>query len=287
MTPTEINAVLDRIGGKANKRLGQHFLIEERTLRAIIEAAQIQSGDFVLEIGPGLGVLTEALTAAGARVTAIEQDRRFVEWFALKKDSYVKSGGEVSIFHGDAARMDWMSFVHDRPWKFVSNLPYSITSLALRKALWNTHPPERIAVLVQREVAERAIAQDGKGSLLSLMVALASREAKIVRRVPRGAFYPPPQVESAVLLIEPLSLHDRMERWGIDSEKIMALAKCGFAHPRKFLFSNLKNSKSSAFETAEVQNLISGNSGIDPKARAEDLTPDDWARLAKKIKFYA
>ena len=273
MTPSEIKAALSALGGGANKKLGQHFLVDPSALAAIIEAADIKKGEHVLEIGPGLGVLTAGLLEQGARVTAIEQDRRFVSF-------HEKRGvAGLDVTYADAAKLDWMPLVGKKPWKFVSNLPYSITSLALRKALWpahrssseggNEHPPELVVALVQREVAERAVAKDGKTSLLSLMVALASREARIVKRVPAGAFYPPPKVESAILKIVPMGLEERLEKWGIEPEKIMALAKKGFAHPRKLLASNL-GVKGEALLAA----------GIPEKARAEDLSPEAWARLA-------
>lgn len=274
MTPSQIKAALSELGGGANKKLGQHFLVDPSALAAVIQAAEIKKGEHVLEVGPGLGVLTTALVEAGARVTAIEQDRRFVERFNSHfTPSYGKRGlGGVTVIHGDAAKLDWMSLVAQKPWKFISNLPYSITSLALRKALWNENPPDAIVVLVQREVAERAIAKDGKSSLLSLMVALASREAKIVKRVPAGAFYPPPKVESAILKIIPMTPEERQETWGIDPEKIMALAKKGFAHPRKFLASNLG-----------VTGVVLRATGIPEKARAETLSPQDWAKLARSL----
>ena len=275
MTPSEIKSVLSEMGGFANKRLGQHFLIDDSVLKTIVEAAQIKKGERVLEVGPGLGVLTGALIEQGADVMAIEQDRRFVKYLSdnssrppLRLRGGVQQDGGVMLVHGDAAKTDWDALVGDQPWKFVSNLPYSITSLALRKALWSESVPEKIAVLVQREVAERAIAKDGKTSLLSLMVALASHEGRIVKRVPAGCFYPAPKVESAILEIAPMTKADRIKKWGMDPEKIMALAKKGFAHPRKLLASNLGIN----------QTVLTGLT-LNPKARAEDLSPDDWAKL--------
>jgi 16S rRNA (adenine1518-N6/adenine1519-N6)-dimethyltransferase len=258
MTPSEIKHVLSQIGGGANKRLGQHFLIDKAALTSIVQTVDIKKGDRVLEVGPGLGVLTRALLEAGADVTAIERDRRFVE--------YLRNIG-ANIIQGDAAKMDWEEIVGDRPWKFVANLPYSITSLALRKALYSKNPPKNLVVLVQREVAERAIARDGKTSLLSLMVALASSSAKIVKRVPAGAFYPPPKVESCILQIIPMTQEERLEKWDVDPEFIMSIAKKGFAHPRKLLVSNL-GLKEIAVE------------GVSEKARPEELSPADWAQLA-------
>lgn len=271
MKPTEIKRILTGMGGPANKGLGQHFLIDQAVLGSIVDAAAIKPGDFVLEVGPGLGVLTKELLARGAEVTAIEQDRRMVE--------YLKSV-DAEIVYGDAAEIHWHELIGERTWKFVANLPYSITSLALRKALWAPKPPENLVVLVQREVGERAVEvadtkiKKSKTSLLSLMVALSAESARIVRRVPAGCFYPPPKVESVVLQIVPMPLAERKKKWGINPEKIMEVAKKGFAHPRKLLSSNLGLVRANDY--SPLRDL-----GIDEKARAEDLSPDDWARLAK------
>lgn len=266
MNPTEIKRVLADIGGGANKRLGQHFLVDQGALLTIIETAEIEKGDRVLEIGPGLGVLTSGLIEQGATVTAIERDRRFADHLRQRFSE------RFELVEGDAARLDWENHFKKKSWKFVSNLPYSITSLALRKALYAKNPPTDLVVLVQREVAERAIARDQKHSLLSLMVAFASHEAHIVRRVAAGSFFPPPRVESAVLHIVPMSQEERVAIWGIDPEAIMSVAKRGFAHPRKLLASNLK------LKPADLEVL-----GLNPKARAEDLSPDDWARLSTAV----
>jgi 16S rRNA (adenine1518-N6/adenine1519-N6)-dimethyltransferase len=267
MNPPDIKATLASLGAKPNKKLGQHFLIDSSALDAIVDAADIHPGDRVLEVGPGLGVLTSRLLDGGAEVHAIEQDRLFVPY--LEKQFL---GRPLTVTHGDAATIHWHELVGDTSWKFISNLPYSITSLALRKALYAPRPASRVVVLVQREVAERAIARDGKTSLLSLMVALASSSARIVKRVPAGAFFPPPKVESAILEILPLTPQDREARWGTDPEKIMTLARQGFAHARKFLASNLSIS----------QDVLTGLN-INPKARAENLSPEQWAALASVL----
>ncbi len=264
MKPQEIKAVLAELGGGANKALGQHFLIDPHALEAIIEAAQIRAGDRVLEIGPGLGVLSLALKQAGAEVLAIEQDRRFI--------SRLQEQG-IGVTYGDAARLDWDEIVATDPWKFVSNLPYSITSLAIRTALYRPHPPERLVVLIQKEVAERILAREGKHSLVSLMVALVSSSTRIVKRVQPGSFFPPPKVQSAVLEVIPLSSIERVEKWGMDPERVMEIAKIGFAHPRKKVRSNLVNF--SFMETDFVE------AGILENARAEELKPEQWARLAQ------
>lgn len=262
MTPTEIKTVLGQFGGGANKGLGQHFLIDKTTLETIVEEAEIEPGDRVLEIGPGLGVLTGALIEAGADVYAIERDRRFIDYLQKKFPEH------LNIVQGDAVKVDWDSIVGEGEWKFVSNLPYSMTSLAIRKALYAKNPPTNLVVLIQREVAERIVARNQKQSLLSLMVAYASHETTLVRRVAAGAFFPPPKVESAVLRVSPMSIEERVAIWGIDPEHIMALAKKGFAHARKLLASNL------GIKGEQLEKL-----GISAKIRAEDLSPDQWRDL--------
>lgn len=276
MTPQEIKIALSRLGGGANKKLGQHFLVDHHALLAIVNAADLKKGDRVLEIGPGLGALTRTLLERGAEVTAIEQDRRFIEYLHETVTDL-----PLTVVYGDAAQLHWHEHMEQGPWKFVANLPYSITSLALRKALWAPHPPERAVVLVQREVAERAIAKDGKQSLLSLMVAFAASEKRIVRRVPAGAFYPPPKVESAILEIIAMDLKAREKMWGIQPEKIMEIAKAGFAHARKKVIVNLEQAKPGM--TREKLQGIWKQFGWDTNVRAEDLKPMQWAELAREL----
>ncbi len=263
--------------------LGQNFLIDQAALKDIVQAAEIKKGEHVLEIGPGLGVLTKELIAAGARVTAIEKDKKLFSHLA--KMSY-----NVQLHQGDAAKLDWDKLINNKPWKFVSNLPYSITSLALRKALYEVDlAPDVVVVLVQREVAERILMRDGKMSLLSLMVGLSvgpvethnhasnheQNNIQIIRRVPPGAFYPPPKVESAILKIVPTYNVQRTTLWGIEPEDVMAVAKKGFAHPRKLLFRNLGLDEKTWTQMAQ-------DLGINIKARAEDLSVQQWVELAKK-----
>ncbi len=272
MNPTEIKAVLADIGGGANKGLGQHFLVDKSALATIVNESEIEPGDRVLEIGPGLGVLTNALLEKGANVIAIERDRRFIEYLAAAYPSAKGSKGGPNFIQGDAAKLDWDSIMGEGKWKFVANLPYSITSLAIRKALYAKNPPTNLVVLIQREVAERIISQKNKQSLLSLMVAYASHETSLVRRVSPGSFFPPPKVESAVLRVSPMSHEERLAIWGIDPEEIMSLAKKGFAHPRKFLASNLGIS-------GELLEKI----GLSAKIRAEDLSPAKWRDLTLAV----
>lgn len=273
MSPSEIKAILNRLHVRPRHRLGQHFLIDRQVLTTIVESARLKTGEAVLEVGSGLGVLTRELLRCGAQVIAIEADRLLAQYLreTLPPD-------RLTVVPGDAAVVHWHKLIGGGPWKFISNLPYAITSLALRKALWAPRPADRVVVLAQREVGERVVAKHGKTSLLSLMVALASASARIVRRVGRGAFFPPPKVESAVLEIVPQSWHDRTKRWGIAPEKVMEIAKRGFAHPRKQLASNL-----AALGGKPYIESVLREAGLSPKARAEELTPEAWANLARAL----
>ena len=286
MNPSEIKSVLNQLGGGANKRLGQHFLIDEATLKTIVDHAPNHPAAVVLEIGPGLGVLTKELLNKGCEVVALERDGRFIDFLDSRLCGNDKRGignddDRLRIVRGDAAELDWMDVVGDREWSLVSNLPYAISSLALRLALWSSRPAEHVVVLVQREVAERVIAKDGKTSLLSLMVALASSSSRIVRRVPPGAFFPPPKVESAVLVIEPMPVPERFEKWRIDPQRIMDIAKVGFAHPRKKLIGNLATGE--AAEKEKLQTVFR-ELELSENVRAEELQPEQWAKLTQKLK---
>ncbi|MBD3251992.1 ribosomal RNA small subunit methyltransferase A [Candidatus Uhrbacteria bacterium] len=283
LKPTEIRELLGTLGKKPNKSLGQHFLIDPSVIHAMIRRADLLPKDVVLEVGPGLGVLTNALLDTGANVIAIEQDRSF----ALMLGSTLHDR-KVSIIHGNAVEVDWVTTVGNGRWKFIANLPYAVTSLMLRKALYHPNPPTQMLVLIQKEVGERIQGagrkvRGVKPSLLSLMVALASSSSRIIRKVPPRCFYPSPRVDSVVFEIIPLSQQERIERWGIDPEEVMKVAKQGFAHPRKLLISNLSVGASHAMlSKQEIENILV-DIGANPKSRPEDLSLDQWVELAKRL----
>lgn len=284
MNPIEIKRILSEVGGGPNKRLGQNFLIDTQVLETMVQTATPATVGMTVEVGPGLGVLTRALLAAGHDVVAVERDRRFVAY--LEKSIQAE---KFRLIQGDAADLDWDSFtVH--PWSLISNLPYAISSLALRKALWSSIPASHITVLVQKEVGERVCSvagsvhlKRGKTSLLSLMVALASRSSRIVRVVSAEAFYPPPKVQSAILEIIPNTWAERETLWGIHPESIMRIAKAGFASPRKKLSSNLETH---LHLTKDIVTQSFLDVGLEPNSRAEDVSPKEWAQLTKSLSVH-
>ncbi len=276
--PHDIKATLASLGARPEKAFGQNFLIDSVVLGSVVAAAEVAPHETVLEIGPGLGVLTEDLLASGASVYAIERDRKFIDYLIARLGP---KGQTFFLTQGDAAKLEWNNLLPDAPWKLVSNLPYAISSYALRAALWAPRPATRVVVMLQREVAERALAllnnkiDSSHASLLSLMVALSCASGKIVRRVVPGSFFPSPKVESAILLLIPFTHAERLLRWGIEPEQIMQLAKRGFAHPRKQLFSTLGLRDRAEELAAAIQT---------PKeVRPEALSTDQWAALTRLL----
>ncbi len=272
MNKNEIIATLKKLGKRPSKGLGQNFLIDKNILSKIVDSAEIKKGDRILEIGPGLGVLTSELVNNGAAVTFIEKDKVLAE--RLDKQLPLAKGARGIC--ADASKISFDDLMGKKPWKFVSNLPYAITSISLRKALYASNPPILLVALIQKEVADRILAKDKKQrmSLLALMSHLACSDIKIIHKVSPTSFYPPPKVDSAIIKMVPMSPELRLSKWGIDPETVMKIAKLGFAHPRKFLSRNL-NIK------AEQWSALAQKLNLNEKARAEDLSADEWVELAK------
>jgi 16S rRNA (adenine1518-N6/adenine1519-N6)-dimethyltransferase len=287
MKGNDIRDRLRELGRKPNKRYGQHFLVDQSVLNTIISSAEINAGDRVLEIGPGLGILTETLIDAGASVIAIEKDK------ALARELQVRLGDRAKIVEGDAVEGKWE--VGSGEWKLVANIPYSITSQVIKKALWSTEVPSMVVLLVQREVAERIVSGMGHGasgvkkkptpnsplptpqSLLSLTVSLASHSSKIIRKVPRKCFYPAPDVESSLLKIVPMTHEERLATWGVDPSKILSLASRAFASQRKKMTTTLASTGMP--KERIVEGLIAA--GASPDARPEELGVEQWGRFVQ------
>lgn len=253
----------------AKKSLGQNFLTSTKALSDIISAADVQAGDEVLEIGPGRGVLTTELLKKGAHVTAIEKDTVLVgilkEIFAdeIKK-------GQLSVIEGDVLEFDtatYFSGLKNSHYKLIANIPYYITGQIFRMFLEEGNQPSSMTLLVQKEVAERVIARDKKESILSMSVK-AYGVPSIVSIVKRGSFNPAPNVDSAILHISNIS-KDLFVKNYIKEKSFFEILKAGFAHKRKIISKNLIEK---GFKNVGI---------VDPKARAEDLTINDFVNLAK------
>lgn len=257
---------------QAKKSLGQHFLNSKHVLEVIIECAKIEKGEQILEIGPGTGILTEALLLAGANVIAIEKDDRAIDLLNEKFRGQISSK-QLQIIRGDILENTPDDLPKDT-FKVVANIPYYITGAILEKFLEGETRPTSMVLLVQKEVAERIVARDGKESVLSISVK-AFGEPRLIAKVPRGAFTPPPTVDSAVLAIENIS-DGLFVKNGLDIKRFFEIVKAGFAHKRKFAIRNLE----SLIDKKVLENSWH-TIGLDLKTRAEDITVNQWLEITK------
>lgn len=267
----DIQNTLNRLGLDAKKSLGQNFMIEEAALRKMIEAAQLDSDDVVLEIGPGLGALTDKLVDTARRVVAVEIDQRFVPYLT---DRYADRA-HVEIVQADILNVDVCALLGDdaADYKVVANLPYYITSPILRLLLEGACPPSLLVVTVQHEVGQRITAKPNDMNLLAVGVQFYGTPQTTAKLKP-GHFFPAPNVDSAVVRIEPHS--DGPPLRGKERERFFEIARAGFSQPRKQLHNSLSAGLHLASE--DVVNWLAA-AGIDARRRAETLTIAEWLDL--------
>ena len=260
--------LLKKYGLRPKKGLGQNFLVDEAALRRVVDAADLRAGEAVLEIGPGLGSLTRHLAAAAQRVVAVEIDDKLIP--PLRE--VLSPFEDVTIIHDDILNCNPNTLMFDSPYVVVANIPYYITSAIIRHLLEADTPPQRIVLTVQREVAQRICAQPGSLSLLALSVQVYG-EPQIAARIPAGAFYPPPKIDSAVVRID-LFPEPKIPMGTLDA--FFKLAKAGFGQKRKTL--NNAISAGMGWPKQKTQALLEA-AAIDPQRRAETLNIDEWRRL--------
>lgn len=268
MTP-RTNPVLAERGMVPRKSLGQHFLVSEGVLDAVVAAADLTGSETVVEVGPGTGLLTRKLAQAAARVVAVELDPAMVR---LLRESLADCPN-VSLIEGDILAQRPENLVGSEPYLVVANLPYYVATPTVRLFLEAGHRPQRMVVMVQREVAQEMVAPAGATGLLSLAVQIYAAP-RIVRRVKPGSFYPAPKVESAILRLD---VYPDPRVPAADLSRFFAVARAGFHAPRKQLRNNLAHGLKIEPSLA-VQWLESA--GIDPHRRAETLSLEEWRRLA-------
>lgn len=259
---------------KAKKSLGQNFLKSKKAILAIVESGKINNSDTILEIGPGQGALTEKLLETGAKIIAIEKDDRLIDFLNEKFKKEIENK-QLTIINADILELNLDSIsLKDREFKLIANIPYYITGLIFRKFLSEKIQPEKIVIMVQKEIADRIVARDGKESLLSLSVKVYG-EAKKIMKVEKENFSPKPKVDSAILLIDNISKNFFNE---ISENKFFNIIKIAFAHKRKMLLANLK-------ENYNKEKLISifKQKNISEKVRSEDLKLEDWNFLVKNL----
>ncbi len=259
---------------RAKKSLGQHFLRSNSAIKAMVSAGKVESGDTVLEIGPGEGVLTHALLETGAKVIAVEFDQDLIPNLNERFHDQIDSG-QLRIIEADIMQFDVSNYkLQANNYKLIANIPYYITGAIFEKFLTEKNHPSCLVVLIQKEVATRIVARDGKESILSLSVK-AFGVPKIITKVPASAFRPAPKVDSAVLLVENISNQHFKNSSAI--AHFFDVLHAGFAHKRKLVIRNLE--KIASLET--IASLFA-KLGIAEKARAEDIHLEKWLLIAEK-----
>jgi 16S rRNA (adenine1518-N6/adenine1519-N6)-dimethyltransferase len=262
---------------KAKKSLGQHFLKSERALEAIIEAGKIKEGETILEIGPGTGALTERLLAVGAKVIAVEKDDNL---FELLKEIFKEKidSAQLTLVHEDILEFEIEnSMLEIGDYKLIANIPYNITGAILEKFLQNPPTggqPSQMVLLVQKEVAKRIAASDGKESILSISVK-AYGKPRYVETVKAGSFAPAPKVDSAIISIENIS---KSYFDDFSEELFFKLVKSGFQSKRKKLSSNL----SQVIDKGKVAETFA-KLHLSENIRAENVSIEAWKEIVSAL----
>lgn len=270
--PKSISQLLNQYGLKPQKGLGQNFLSDPAALNKIISAAEIESTDTVLEIGPGLGTLTRLLVQHAGRVLAVELDRNLV---AVLEDIFAQEE-KIELIQGDILEVNLNELFTQPGYLVVANIPYYITSALMRQLLEAKNAPKRIVLTIQKEVAERICAEAGSLSLLALSVQVYGTPS-IAGHIPAGAFYPAPKVDSAVVRVDlypqPLIPFARLDDF-------FSLTKAGFSQKRK----TLKNAISAGMHwEKEYTGSLLQAAGIDPQRRAQTLTLEEWGQVVAAL----
>lgn len=272
-TTGELRRLLRREGLRPRHGLSQNFLTDGDALDAIVAAGDLAPGDRVVEIGPGLGVLTRRLLALGCEVVAIEIDPHLVGYLRRELDDAVS----LTLVEADALAVDPETLFAGQPYRLVANIPYHITSPLLHRFLGSTHPPDRCVLLVQAEVAERVAAPPGQMSYLSVFVQDLA-DTTVVARVPAAAFEPEPEVDSAIL---------RLDRRAVpaippaDRETLHRVAQAAFRQRRKQIHNGLV--RELPVDRATVDRVL-GACAIDPERRPQTLALPEWACLAGELR---
>jgi 16S rRNA (adenine1518-N6/adenine1519-N6)-dimethyltransferase len=276
--PNTIQSILKKHNLAPNKFLGQNFLVDKNVLDKIIATADLEAGDNILEVGPGLGTLTYALLAKGAKVVAIEKDKDLIS--ALKEN--LQEFKNLELVNDDFLELDFEKLISafrekgKTKYSVISNIPYYITSPVIRKILFSEHLPEQIVFLVQREVAERISAQPGDMSFISVLVQFYGAP-EAVEVVKPNSFWPVPEVDSAILKIvldqdREISEEEKRELW--------RLVKIGFSSRRKTLANNL--SAGLRIPREKIEEILK-SLGFGAKVRAQELSVEDWIKLIDKL----
>lgn len=280
-TPSRTKEIIRKHGFSFKKSLGQNFLIDMNIMRRIVDAAELDEHTGALEIGPGIGALTEQLAKKASRVTAVEIDNRLIPILHEVMEPYPN----VSVVHGDVLKVDLHALFQDRFQEVervsvVANLPYYVTTPIMMKLLEERLPLKNIVVMIQKEVAERMAASPGGKEYGSLSVAVQYYcEPEIVCTVPHTVFIPQPNVESAVIR---LKVREEPPVRVSDEALFFEVVQASFAQRRKTLWNNLKARYNQLMGTEALQEALE-EAQIEPSRRGETLSLDEYARLSEAI----
>lgn len=273
-SPNVTQHILHRFKLRADKKLGQNFLIDHSVVQRIVEAAELSDKDTVLEVGPGIGTLTQGLAESKAEVVAVELDKRLLPVLATTLEGY----DNIRIVNGDILKVDIMAEVGQKEFKCCANLPYYITTPIIFALIEKRLPMERLVAMVQKEVAERMAAKPGGKEYGALSVAIQYYTVpEIAFIVPPESFIPAPSVDSAVIVCK------RREKPAVaveDEELFFKVVKAAFSLRRKMLNNSLKNM---GIDSAQCAAWLE-RAGIDGKRRAETLSLEEFAALANTFK---
>jgi 16S rRNA (adenine1518-N6/adenine1519-N6)-dimethyltransferase len=265
-------AILRKNRIRPTRSMGQNFLTSTEIVEEIVETASVRPGDLVIEIGPGMGILTRQLLLAGARVIGVELDRELAS--LLRRE--LGDVNRFSLIEQDARHLDPALITSGEPYQVVANLPYSVATVIIRSFMEASTPPTRMTVMVQMEVAERMTAQPGDMSLLGLATSLYA-DAHIAMVVPPDVFLPPPKVDSAVVVLDSRSL---LPGTGASRDRMFQLATMAFQRKRKTISNGL--AQGLGRPKTDIDALIS-DAGIDPMRRPQTLSVDDWLTIAEAL----
>ena len=259
----DLKVAMQLAGLKASKGLGQHFLVDRASLEAVMRAGELETEDVVLEIGPGLGVMTFPLVRKVSRVIAIEVDRFLAAM--LQKDR----PANLEVRQEDVLELD----IDTLPvgYKVIANIPYYLTSKIFRMFLESSNSPKIMSVLIQKEVAQRIAAKPGQMSVLAFSVQYFG-EPRVICLVEKHKFWPSPKVDSAVLQVK---VYEN-PAFPADQKRLFRLIKAGFGEKRKMLKNSLAGGLNVSMQLVET---VISDSAISPTARAQELSLVDWHRL--------
>jgi 16S rRNA (adenine1518-N6/adenine1519-N6)-dimethyltransferase len=276
--PTRLRPLLERHGLRPRKSLGQHFLVNRGVLKRIVSAANLSDSDTVIEVGPGLGVLTRELLANAGRVIAVEKDEALAT--ALRDE--LGSEPRLEIVTGDFLTMGAAALLRDynipQGYKVVANLPYNVATAILRQFFEAPVKPQLLVVLLQREVAKSLAATPGDMGLLAVATQLYA-VPELLGVVRPGSFFPPPKVDSSIVR---LTVRERPSVVsGDEAGTYLDVVRAGFSAPRKQLANSLGHGMGlPRTETLEVLK----EADISPKRRAETLSLEEWARVYRAVR---